>query len=238
MDGMVGDILAALDRNGFRDDTLVVYTSDHGDHVGDRGLWWKHTFYDESVKVPLILRWPAGLPACGRRSTTVSLIDLAPTILSALDAPPLPNCDGRSFLAVARDPAAPWQGDVFAEYCTDPTPEWTGGMAVRQRMLRRGRWKLNWYLGYRPQLFDLESDPLELCDLAESPQHARVRSDLEARLLADWNAEDIDRIMTAREADKALIGAWGRATRPPETHRWKIRPEHNMLGLPGDQENG
>jgi choline-sulfatase len=237
MDAMVGEILAALDRNGLSEDTLVVYTSDHGDHVGDRGLWWKHTFYDESLKVPLVLRWPGQLSAGERRGHAVSLIDLGPTVLEALDAPALPNADGSSFLAVARDQSAPWHDTVFAEYCTDPTPAWTGGMAVRQRMIRKARWKLCWYAGYRPQLFDLDTDPLEQRDLAESPAHDTIREELTARLLAEWDPDEIDGIMTAREADKALIGAWGRATSPPETHRWQIRPEHSMLGLPGDAED-
>jgi choline-sulfatase len=236
LDSMVGDILASLERNGLADDTLVVYTSDHGDHVGDRGLWWKHTFYDESLKVPLVMRWPGRLPAGARRAQAVGLIDLGPTVLEALDAPALPNADGRSFLAVARDGATLWREEVFAEYCTDPTPSWTGGMAVRQRMLRTGCWKLCWYHGYRPQLFDLDADPLEQDDLGESAAHAAIREDLIARLLAEWDTAEIDRIMRAREADKALIGAWGRATNPPETHRWEIRPEHNYLGLPDDPE--
>jgi choline-sulfatase len=237
MDAMIGEILAALDRNGLSEDTLVVYCSDHGDHVGDRGLWWKHTFFDESLKVPLVMRWPGRLPSGERRTQAVSLIDLGPTVLEALEAPPLPNADGRSFLAVARDMTAPWRDEVFAEYCTDPTPAWTGGMAVRQRMLRTERWKLCWYAGYRPQLFDLDADPLEQDDLGESAPHAAIRDGLTARLLTDWDPDEIDRIMRAREADKALLGAWGRATNPPETHRWTIRPEHNMLCLSGDPES-
>lgn len=236
MDAMVGAILAALEANGLACDTLVVYTSDHGDHVGDRGLWWKHTFYDESVKVPLIMRWPGELPAGERRTQAVSLIDLGPTILEALQAPRLPNADGRSFLDVARRAGAPWLDAVFAEYCTDSTPAWTGGMAVRQRMLRTSRHKLSYYHGYRPQLFDLLDDPLEQHDLAERPSHAAIREALLARLLADWDPDRIDRTMKARVLDKELIGAWGRATNPPNSHLWPILPDHNLLGLPGDPE--
>jgi choline-sulfatase len=236
MDAMVGEILGALDRSGLAGDTLVVYTSDHGDHVGDRGLWWKHTFYDESLKIPLVMRWPGRLPEGERRNQPVSLIDLASTLLDALAAPPLPNADGRSFLGVAQDARAPWSAEVFAEYCTDATPAWTGGMAVRQRMLRTERWKLCYYHGYRPQLFDLDADPLEQRDLAEDTQYSDVRDTLMARLLADWDPLEIDRRMVLREADKALISAWGRAVDPPNAYHWQIMPEHNMLGLPDDPE--
>ncbi len=231
MDAMVGQILTALEQSGLAGDTLVVYTSDHGDHVGDRGLWWKHTFYDESVKIPLVMRWPDRLPKGQRRSQPVSLIDLAPTLLEALAAPPLPHADGRSFLSLAHDGGVLWPGEVLAEYCTDATPAWTGGMAVRQRMLRTERWKLCYYHGYRPQLFDMDADPLEQRDLAEDARYADMRDALMTRLLADWDPDEIDRRMTLREADKALIGAWGRAVDPPNAYHWQIGPEHNMLGL-------
>ena len=237
MDSMVGEMLAALERNGLSEETLVVYTSDHGDHAGDRGLWWKHTFYDESLKVPLVLRWPGRLPAGERRRQVVSLIDLAPTLLEALEAPALPNADGRSFLSAAQNGEASWLNEIFAEYCTDPTPAWTGGMAVRQRSVRRGRYKLNWYMGYPPQLFDLEADPLEQNDLAGSAAHQGIREALLERVLAGWDPVEIDRTMKQREADKALIGAWGRAVNPPSAYHWQIMPEHNMLGLPGDPES-
>ncbi len=103
MDRMIGDILAALDRNGLRENTLIVYASDHGDHVGDRGLFWKHTFYDESWKVPMILSWPGRLPTGERRDAIVSLVDLTATLIEALGADPLPGMDGTSFLSVAEN---------------------------------------------------------------------------------------------------------------------------------------
>jgi choline-sulfatase len=230
MDALVGEVLARLEALGLADDTLVVYTSDHGDHIGERGLWWKHTLYDESVKVPLVLSWPGRLPRGERRDAVVNLIDLAPTILDALGAPALPNADGRSFLAVARDAAAPWVDETFAEYCTDPTPDWTGGKAARQRMIRRGRYKLSYYDGLPPQLFDLETDPLEQVDLAGSRDHAAVRDALIARLLADWDPATIAGTMTSRQRDKALIGAWGAAVGPQSEYLWTMRPEDNYLG--------
>jgi choline-sulfatase len=229
-DALVSEILRALADLGLAENTLVAYTSDHGDHVGDRGLWWKHTLYDESTKVPLILSWPGVLPESERRSAVVNLLDLAPTLLEATGAPALPNADGRSFLSVAGNPAAPWEDEAFAEYCTDSTPAWTGGMAVRQRMIRTGRYKLNYYHGYPPQLFDLLDDPLEGRDLAAVPRHAPVRQALLARLLADWDPVRISAEMEARERDKALIGAWARAVQPRSEYIWQMPPQANLLG--------
>jgi choline-sulfatase len=229
MDRMIGTILDALDAAGLADNTLVVYTSDHGEQIGARGLWWKHTFYDQSIKVPMILAWPGRLPEGERRAQVVNLMDLTAGVLDALGAPALPNCDGRSLLPVAHASATPWVDETFAEYCTDATPSWTGGMAVRQRMIRAGRWKLIAYHGYRPQLFDLADDPDEVHDLAEDARHACVRDALLQRVRADWDPDAIDARMRRRVADKQLLGAWARATRPESAHLWHLTPEQNRL---------
>lgn len=229
LDRMIGQVLAALEANGLADDTLVVYTSDHGDQLGERGLWWKHTFYDESVKVPLILSWPGRLPEGERRSQLVSLVDLTQTMLDATGAPLLPNADGVSFLDVARDGTTPWTDEVVSEHCTDDTPSWTGGMAVQQRMIRHGRWKLVYYHGYRPQLFDLEADPRELNDLAGDPRHAALRERLVQAVLRGWDPDAIARTMARRRDDKALLGAWAQGVRPDSTYMWRFTPDQNRL---------
>ena len=229
LDVMIGEVLAALDRNGLRDNTLIVYASDHGDQIGERGLWWKHTFYEECVRVPLLMSWPGVLPAGERRPHVVNLVDLSATMLEAMGAPPLPHAQGRSFLKVAQSANAPWIDETVSEYCTDSVPDWTGGMAVRQRMCRQGRWKLIYYHGYRPQLFDLADDPGEQHDLATDPAFGSVCDSLLARVLADWSPCDIDRRMRARRRDKDLIAAWARATNPASIYRWPTSPEQNRL---------
>lgn len=229
LDILIGQVLDALQRHGLADDTLVVYSSDHGDQLGERGLWWKHTFYDESAKVPLILSWPARLPAGERRQQIVNLIDVSATMLDALGAAPLPNAQGRSFLAVARDASAPWIDEIFSEYCTDAVPPWTGGMAVQQRMIRAGRWKLIYYNAYRPQLFDLAADPHELQDLAEDPTHRAVRAQLTQRLLAEWDPDAIAARMRARRKDKDVIAGWARGVKPVDQHRWQVTAEQNWI---------
>jgi choline-sulfatase len=230
LDLFIGEILAALESSGLAEDTLVVYSTDHGDQLGERGLFWKHTFYDESVKVPLILAWPGRLPAGERRAQVVNLVDLTATLLDALGAPPLPHAQGRSFLAAARDGRAAWDDETYSEYCTDAVPAWTGGMAVQQRMVRRGRWKLVYYHGYRPQLFDLEADPHELRDLAEDARHGAVRDALVPKVLAGWDPDRIRQRMLERRADKDLVGAWARRMHPPNQYLWEFKPEGNWLG--------
>lgn len=229
MDLMIGEILAALESEGLAEDTLIIYASDHGDHIGERGLWWKHTFYDESIKVPLIMSWPGVIPAGERRGQIVNLLDLPSTVVDAMQSPPLPNATGKSFLGVACNAGAPWIGRTFAEYCTHDTPYWTGGMAVQQRMVRDGRWKLVYYHGYPPQLFDLQDDPDEQHDLAASPRHAAVRDKLLRDVLTGWDPEAIKSYMGRRQADKVLIAAWAQAASPPEQHRWPFDAGLNRL---------
>ena len=229
LDILIGQIVDTMERLGLAEDTLVVYTSDHGDQLGERGLWWKHTFYEESVTVPLILRWPGHLPAGERRPQVVNLIDVTATMLDALGAAPLPHAQGTSLLGLARNSATPWIDETFSEYCTDAVPAWTGGMAVRQRMIRSGRWKLIYYHGYRPQLFNLVEDPRELRDLAEYPEYGTVREQLAQKLLAEWDPDAIEGRMRARRLDKDVIGAWARAVLPVDQYRWKLTPEQNRI---------
>ena len=157
----------ACATSGLEGETRVLYTSDHGDNAGARGLWGKSTFYEESAGVPLIVAGP-GVPAGRVVATPVSHIDCAPTILEATGAParvggrPLP---GASLFAVAEGaaPARP----VISEYHAI-------GSTAGAFMLRFGKWKYCHYVAYPPQLFDLEADPEELADLAGDARFAAV----------------------------------------------------------------
>jgi arylsulfatase A-like enzyme len=99
-------------------------------------------------------------------------------------------------------------------------------------MIRAGKWKLIYYSGHRPQLFDLGEDPGEIRDLAESPEHAAVREKLTARVLENWNPADIDTVMATRRRRKEILSKWSHETKPPDTHRWQIKMEDNWLGEP------
>ena len=142
MDHNVGQILAQLDASGLTDNTRVVYTSDHGDNVGHRGLWGKSNLYNESVKVPMLMAGPG--VGVGVNKTPVSLIDLQPTILEnfaeSADAAPLDSNlqrQGESLMTLAEN------GDDqervgFSEYHAVGSP--TAGF-----MVRKGKWKYHYY---------------------------------------------------------------------------------------------
>ena len=102
LDGFIGKIINSLKENNLYDNTLIIYASDHGEQIGERDLWWKQTFYEESVKIPLIMSWKDKLPCNERRKQILNLVDLTATIVDAGEGMKLPNIDGKSFLNIAK----------------------------------------------------------------------------------------------------------------------------------------
>jgi choline-sulfatase len=185
LDHNVGRILDALHASGLEGDTTVVYTSDHGDNLGTRGLWGKSTLYQESVCVPMIVAGPQVHPSVCE--TPVDLLDLFPTILegAGLDAAPeMGERPGRSLFTIASEPPDP-QRVVFSEYHA-------AGSNTAAFMVRKGRWKYHYYVRYRPELFDLQEDPEELHDLSGDPAHAPVLREMEAELRRICDPEAVD----------------------------------------------
>ncbi|MDB2384221.1 DUF4976 domain-containing protein, partial [bacterium] len=189
----------------------------------------KHTFFEESVKVPLIMRLPDVLPAGETRDHVVNLVDLSQTMLDAMDVPQLAHADGRSFWPVAIDASQPWENETFSEYCTDAVPAWTGGRAVQQRMIRSKNWKLTIFDREPPLLFDLETDPQELNNRANDPECAKILQKLTERVLENWTPETIAARMQERRIDKDLLAAWGQKVQPEESHIWKFSTDMNRL---------
>ena len=189
VDDEVGRILDALDRTGRAEDTLVVFTSDHGELLGDHQLLLKGPMmYECAVRVPLIMRWPARIPAGTVRDELVQWIDLTSTVLDAAGVPPLPRGQGASLLPLATDPAAPAPRDwALCEYRNSGHPY---DPAVHTTMLRHGTHKIIVWHGSpaadRPregELYDLATDPQELENLWDDPDHLAVRTRLQELLL-------------------------------------------------------
>lgn len=229
LDMEIGRILSALETLGLSENTLVIYTSDHGDQIGERGLWWKHTFYDDSVQVPLIFAGKGAEKAIGRRNHLVDLMDVTATVLDIAGAPALPQCDGRSFKNILLDPALNWRNNVFSEYCMDRTPAWADGKAVQHRMIRSDDWKLIYYHGYPPQLFNLSDDPDELNNLADLGEFESILEALMNQLMDGWDPDAIDHLMEQLIPSKRLISGWAKKTIPEDTIRWELNPDQNSL---------
>lgn len=198
LDQLVGELLDTLRETGLGPTTRVLYTSDHGDNLGNRGWWGKSNMYEDSVAVPMILAGP-GVPSGSVCRTPVSLVDVAPTMHAALGLPPAADYRGRSLLSIAAEGDDP-ERPVFAEYHAAGSP--TGLF-----MLRRGRWKLVAYAGERAQLFDLENDPGERRDLAECSKHIGTLQVMRAALTKAVDTDEVDR--KAFDAQETLIERHG-----------------------------
>lgn len=198
MDEQVGKILRCLDDCGLGDATRVLYSSDHGDNVGARGLWGKSTMYEESVGVPMILAGE-GVAAGAVVGTPVSLTDVHATVLEAVGVAEPPPPGSASLFGVATG-AAPADRAALSEYHATGSRE--GAFMLRDR-----RHKYVRYVSYPAQLFDLERDPEELADLAGDPSHAATLAAMEARLGAILDPAAVDHAVKARQA--ALVEANG-----------------------------
>lgn len=201
LDHNVGCMLEALGASGLAEDTTVIYTSDHGDNLGARGVWGKSTLYQESVGVPMIVAGP-DLPAGRRRQTPVDLLDLYPTILQAAGIDPgadMADRPGESLIELAAAEERP-QRVVFSEYHA-------AGSNTAGFMVRKGRWKFHYYVRFRPELFDLENDPEERHDLAADPEYRAVLAEMEAELRAICDPEAVD--AAAKRDQAAMIERFG-----------------------------
>ena len=178
IDDQVGRVLDALRESGQADDTLVIFTSDHGEMLGDHGLIQKGCrFYDGLVRVPLILSWPGRIRASQQSDALVELTDLAPTLLEAAGEPVPDWMQGRSLLPMGTGsaPLDRHRDAVWCEYFDAlDAPD-----ATRATMYRRGRHKLVVYHGHGlGELYDLERDPGEFDNLWDDPHHAALKADL------------------------------------------------------------
>jgi len=195
MDHNVGRLMQALEEHGLTDKTTVIYSSDHGDNVGARGLWGKSNFYEESVGVPMIMAGPG--VAVGKCETPVDLLDIAATIPAHFGLEF--QSEGLSLPEIAANPPDP-ERVVLSQYHAV-------GAVSAGYMLRKGRWKLNTYIGFEPELFDLQNDPEEATNLAADPAFAAIVSDLttELRLRVDPEAANVQ----AFADQAALVESYG-----------------------------
>lgn len=172
LDAQIGRLLAAVDRIGQRQNTIVIFTSDQGLGIGSHGIRGKQNMYDHTIHTPLVIAGP-GIPAGRRIDAQVYLRDLFPTICDFAGAPVPKGLDAHSLLPLIAGTASELYPEVFT-YFTDT-----------ERAVRTDRWKLIEYpKAGRRQLFDLAADPNELNDLSDEPDRAGLVHDLHARLVA------------------------------------------------------
>ncbi len=201
-DEKIGQMVDALDYLGLGDNTVVAYVSDHGEQLGEKGLWYKCGFYDASTKIPFLVRWPGVTQAGSRYTRVTSLLDLVKTVLEGAGADS-ELCEGTSLLPLLSGEEADGGGTAICDY-------YAHGSIAPGRSIRQGRYKLNFYRGERPELFDLEGDPEEINDLAGDPAHTQTLERLREAAFASWDPGAIAlRVIDSQRSRSKLIGAVG-----------------------------
>jgi choline-sulfatase len=200
LDDNVGKILSALQETRLSENTRIVYTTDHGDNLGARGMWGKSTMYEESAGIPLLMSGP-DVPVGNVCGTPVSLVDAFPTFIHALGAQ-----------ADARDATLPGHSllDIAQGYVPTRTilSEYhAAGALTGSYMIRYGQYKYIHYVGLPAMLFDLELDPQERNDLGRNPAFANVVAECEARLRSVVDPEAADK--QARADQRQYIQKYG-----------------------------
>jgi len=199
-DSKIGEIVQAVEEIGQLENTIFIVTSDHGDMLGERGLWYKMSFFEKSARVPLVMAGPGIAHGC--INSPCSLIDLLPTMLDFAGAPvdieqhPL---DGRSLAPMA------WQGieddgEAVAEYCAEMT-------AKPVLMIRRGSFKYVHCEDDPPQLYNLEEDPSELVNLATRPDYAGHVARFAAEVAERWDYAALHQQVIANQKARRLVFA-------------------------------
>ena len=182
MDDAMGKVLAALRDLDLEKDTVVVYTSDHGEMLGDHGLWHKFQFYEGSCGVPLVVRAPGVTSPGAQCATPLSLVDLLPT-LGELCGVPVPKLDGYSFAPQLQDPREGRAQPVFSEFDLR-TPR-------AKFMIRRGDLKYTYRTNDLAELYDLAKDPDEMQNLAADPGHRSTAEELKNQLFAWYRPPEV-----------------------------------------------
>ena len=204
VDEEIGRILVVLEERGWLDETLILFTADHGDMTGDHNLWRKSYAYEASARIPMLMRWPSGLVSARRGQVSrqaVELRDVLPTFLDAVRASGADSLDGKSLLALARGAATAWRPFIDLEHdiCYSRENHWSA--------LTDGRWKYIFHArDGEEQLFDLEHDPHEMNDLASDAEHVSE--------VKHWR----DRLMEhLQERGEAFVKGGKLALRPEST---------------------
>lgn len=219
VDDQVGRLMRVLDRAGLADNTVIAILGDHGEMLGERGIWFKRHFFEWSARVPMIFAGP-GI-AAGRRAENVTLMDLAPTLMALGGAgAAVEPMEGRDLAPALSGDAGP--DDVaLAEVMSD-------GLTAPVFMVRRGRHKLIWGDEHPAQLYDVVSDPDEVSDLATDPAHIETREALMREILSIWDPSALQSEIDVSIARRLLIRkahAQGEAPRwdfvaTPDDSRW------------------
>lgn len=205
VDAQLGRVFDALKADGTWDDTLVIFTSDHAELMGDHYLLGKGGYHDQSQHIPLVIRDPRSADRGKRVAAFTEAVDIYPTILDAIGGTAAHQPDGTSLLPWLNGTPETWRDAVhwefdFREVTSQATEQALGLDSTRLSLavIRTERWKYVHFAALPPLLFDLDADPANLHNLAQDPAFASVRLDMAERLLS-WRAIHLDQTLALKE---------------------------------------
>ncbi|CAN5910984.1 choline-sulfatase [soil metagenome] len=200
IDDWLAQLREVLETTGMADDTIVVFTADHGDQLGERGLWFKMSFFEHAARIPLVISAP-GAQRAVEVADHVSLLDVLPTLVDLAGGDATGDLghevDGTSLLPQLhgdRDPDRTVLGEYLGE-----------GAVAPLFMIRRGPWKYVWSAPDGAQLFDLESDPHELRNFADGDAHAPLAAEFRAEIDKHWNPSRIHADVLASQHARRVV---------------------------------
>lgn len=211
-DNEIGKVLAALRSNPeVAENTIIIYTSDHGENMGDHGMWWKNTLWEQSARVPLVISYPKRWRGGQRRALASSHVDLVQTMVDLAGGHTPKDWDGDSMVPWLDNPNYKWKDFAVSEY-------YAHFVASGMVMARTGKWKYvyhNMIDEQRPaerQLFNIEDDPNEFHNLADKPEHVQLIASLHRRMVKELGADPEARELQCR---REMAATYDRKDRLP-----------------------
>lgn len=227
LDSCVGEVLKQVEETIGLENTMIVYASDHGECMGVNDLYWKTTFYEDSVKVPLMISYPEWFKKGIVVDEPMSLLDLGVTFTEVAGARRLPGMCGMSLVPVCTEgrDSAMIDRPIMSQIGNYPPAK-----DKPSAMIRKGRWKLISYYGYEyPSLFDLEQDPLEVYDLGQDVRYTEIREELQAELFKTWDPERAFQYCNRSNEHFEILKYWAEHTKHQFDSVWEPPADCNYL---------
>jgi choline-sulfatase len=224
VDNLVGQVVKTVEETIGLENTLIIYASDHGDNIGEHGLFWKTNFYEGAAKVPAIFSWKNNIIENRKVNGLTSLLDLAPTLISASEAPELPKMQGKNLMENLKFGQEIDHDRAIISECGDIKGD------NPSAMIRKGDYKLVLHYGYdRPQLFNLKTDPHEKLDLAQDPDLQHLCAELMAELKEYWDPDKAYAQLQNALKHYAILKKWANIVNVAPVDEWRGDVSKNYL---------
>lgn len=202
MDDMVGRVVKALKENGLYENTIIIYTTDHGEHMFEHGLMNKHNMYEDAVNIPFIVSYPKLFKQNIVNNSTVSLIDVMPTLAALIDAKTPATAQGVSLVDVLKNGIELKERAVFSEFRGAGYLLLPGATSVPSRMMKKGDYKFIYTHGIIDQLYNVTQDPDELNNLIFDKKYKEIYQNMYLQTMAEWRFQEYSPIKVSLDKNK------------------------------------